>query len=346
MKLLTRTKACAFLATAAVVPALVLTGSASADPTNPAAPRPLAGMGSDTTQEVLNALSNVITIDGQKVLASYDATGGAIGSTKDPLPAGTDSCAYAANTGTSAPATRANGSGQGRSRLLEALTPDNDREGCLDFARSSSLTLGAVPAATGGLTYVPFAIDAVTYAVRSDSSITKRLTAAQLKTVYECNAGPNFIPVLPNASSGTRQFFLQAIGNPTLGPCVVNGTVNGTVIQENDGSVLTDRRMLVPYSVAQYNVQSTGIGDLRAQAVLGAIGGVTSQSINTTAPTGVRTVYNVIPTRRIGTNPADATLNRVFVGSGSLLCTVGAPVITQQGFAPSPECGETDQATP
>ena len=47
-------------------------GTASADPVGTPTQRALAGVGSDTTYNVLNGLSEVVTIGGVKQLASYD----------------------------------------------------------------------------------------------------------------------------------------------------------------------------------------------------------------------------------------------------------------------------------
>jgi ABC-type phosphate transport system substrate-binding protein len=342
MKLLTRKKLCAVGLAAATVPALVLlSSSAQADP-SPNNPRVLAGMGSDTTQELMNALGESITVGGTKVLASYNAQGAAITST-NPSDA---SCSYTGNVSpvvANGPGVRANGSGAGRDRLVESLTAGSTKEGCLDFARSSSLNLAAVPAGTGGLTYVPLALDAVTYATRSDATIPKTLTKAQLKSIFECTTGTsNFLPVLPQASSGTRSFFLSTIGVSAPGACVLNGvTAGGAVIEENDGRVLSDKKMIVPFSVAQFTAQSAGVQtSVLGAATLGSIDGQPSQTISPNAA-GLRTVYNVIPTSKI----SDPTVNEVFVGTSSKVCT-SSPVITRNGFAPTANCGSTAQATP
>lgn len=350
---LSRRKLCATALAVAAVPALVLmSGAAQADPTNPTGPRALAGMGSDTTQELMNALADSVQIGGTKVIASYNAQ-----STADAQTKADAACTYSQNVSPvvpNGPGVRANGSGAGRNVLVDALTPGNAREGCLDFGRSSSLNLAAVPANTGGLTYVPLALDAVTFAQRSDSANGKLLTKAQLAAIYTCNAATtsSYLPMLPQAASGTRAFFLATIGvteaQISAATCVQNGvTTGGTRIEENDGTVLTNKKNIIPFSVAQFNAQSAGVQtpNILGKAALGTIDGQPSQTISPNAA-GLRTVYNVLPTARIGTGaPADATLNTVFVGSGSLICGSSA-VITKSGFAPAPNCGSTAQATP
>ena len=79
--------------------------SAQADPSGAPQYRPLAGVGSDTTTPVMNALSNDITIGGSKVIGSYDATGSATIATQAAA-----ACQAIA---------RPNGSGAGRTALLQ-----------------------------------------------------------------------------------------------------------------------------------------------------------------------------------------------------------------------------------
>lgn len=340
------------MATAALsIPAVLLAGGvAFADPTGSPTFRKLVGVGSDTTEEVLNGLSEAIIVDGQKVVGSYNATGGAFDA-KDPanLPAGATTCNYAAYAGTNAAGIRANGSSAGRARLLESLSATDARKGCLDFARSSSLNQAA---AAVNLTYIPFALDGLTYAVRSDSTISRKLSLAALKTIYQCGGGTNFIPLLPQAGSGTRSSWLSLLGltEATKGACVQDTYVDpadGTTknVQEHDGAALVDRKMIVPYSAAQYSAQSIGaITDKRGRAVLGGIDGVPAQGPNS-GSIGARKVYNIVATSRINSSdPDDALLQQVFKGSASEVCKQTA-VIAKAGFAPISDCGDTSKTT-
>ena len=132
-------------------------GSAMADPSNPAGPRDLAGTGSDTTQGVMNGLSDVVKINNNKVIASYDATGSAQITTK--------------GTTGSAPCTmnRPSGSGAGIDALVASLAANGGAgDGCLQFARSSKND----SANRGGknLVYIPFAVDQIGYATKISSS--------------------------------------------------------------------------------------------------------------------------------------------------------------------------------
>ncbi|MEV7281490.1 substrate-binding domain-containing protein [Streptomyces sp. NPDC093111] len=326
-------------ALAAVGIAGLLTGvvtaqQAVADPSGPPPFRQLSGVGSDTTQDVMNGLANAITINGTKVIGSYDATGSPQVTTKDP--AVTPGCTM----------NRPNGSGAGRTALLNSLQANN---GCLDFARSSSLNLGA---ASPGLTYVPFAVDAVSYAITPTSTVPRKLTLTDLKAIYHCDPayvgnGPNFgITVyLPQAGSGTRSFWESQMGitdaDVVAGvyPCIKDAK-GGAPVQEHDGRVLDDKS-IVPFSIAQYNAQSSQtIADLRGRAILGSVDGLAPTVLN--SGFGVkRDVYNVIPTSKLTTPP----WSTVFVGSGSLVCQQQG-VINTYGFAANPNCGDTSKQTP
>lgn len=328
----TRTRLAAVLIGGGMVSAsLGLSGIASADPSGTPTYRQLAGVGSDTTQDVMNALANAITISGTKVLGSYDAVGSATITTK------ASGC-----TGIARP----NGSGAGRTALLNSLNANSGAgDGCLDFSRSSSLNLAA---STPGLTYIPFAVDSVTYAVTNLSSVPRSLTEADLQAYYHCD--PNYVgasapydvtPMLPQAGSGTRSYWLGKMGiteaqiSAGTYPCLINGTKNGQIVEEHTGLLLDDKS-IVPFSIAQYNAQATQtISDKRGRAVLGTIGGTVPNLMNDSF-FYKRDVYNVIPTSKVGVSP----WSDVFVGNTSLLCAQSS-VIQKYGFAVNPNCGDT-----
>ncbi|MFE5241904.1 MULTISPECIES: hypothetical protein [unclassified Streptomyces] len=278
----------------------IMSPVASADPA-PGDYRVLAGVGSDTTQDVGNGLGE--SIDGGTLIASYDATGSSTVKTR----------------ATGCTINRPNGSSAGITALNNAV---DNATGCIDFARSSR-----GPATSGtDLTFVPFAQDQVTVAVRGDSALNNNLdlTAAQLKAVYECTTttlnGVTLTPLLPQSGSGTRSFFLSSIGNPTLGTCV------GTM-QEHNGVELDSAGDIAPYSVAQYNAQVNGaVTDRHGATVLGKIGGGRIS----------RDVYNVVPTSKL----TDSVIASTFVGSGSKVCAE-TDVIEYYGFTLAPNCGAT-----
>jgi ABC-type phosphate transport system substrate-binding protein len=331
-------------------------GAAQADPGGAPTFRVLSGVGSDTTQDVMNAMANTVTIGGTKVLGSYNAliAGDSGFDSKDPasLPAGATTCHYAANTGTNAAGVRPNGSGAGRARLLESLTAGDPRNGCLDFSRSSSLDQSA---ATTQLTYIPFALDGIAYAVRSDSTINRRLSLNSLKLIYQCDPSTtaNFLPLLPQSGSGTRAFWLATLGltEATKGACVKDTWDNDSnpatpevPIEEHDGRPLLDKKNLAPFSAAQWAAQSIGvITDVRGKAVLGGIAGVPALGVNG-GGAATRKVYNVVPTSRVG-NASFPELNQVFVGPSALICQQTATIGTY-GFGTIADCGDTTKTTP
>jgi ABC-type phosphate transport system substrate-binding protein len=327
--------------------ALVGAGVAVADPSGAPAFRDLAGVGSDTTQDVMNGMADAVTISGTKVIGSYNAVGSATISTK-----ATAACTNIA---------RPNGSGAGRTALLNSLNANAGAgDGCFQFSRSSSLTLTA---STPSLTYVPFATDAVTYVVTKSSVLPRLLNKADLQAIYHCD--PSFVgasapyavtPILPQAGSGTRSYWegqmgiLDADVNAGTYPCIKNGTAGGQLIEEHSDSGLDDKS-IAPFSIAQYTVQSLGVvNDKRGKAVMGAIGtgavqaavtGVTYPALMNPAFNVKRDVYNVIPTSKI----ADPTYVSVFgstASSSTGICSQ-ADVLAAYGFAPNANCGNTSQ---
>lgn len=313
-------------------------GSALADPTSPSGPRDLAGTGSDTTQGVMNALSNVVTISGNKVIASYDVSG-------------TNPITTKGATG-SAPCTfnRPVGSGAGVDALHNSLVAN---DGCLQFARSSNNDSSA---RTGqGLTYVPFATDGITYAQLGSSNNSRSLSKAILQKIFTCDstfAGlSNFHPYLPQPSSGTRKFFMETylgVANPEPpASCIKEVDKGGNPLVENTGNLLpNDPKLIVPYSISSYIAQLNkapgGLGqDLHGNTVLGSIDGVSPLLLNTSSGAG-RPVFNVIPTGEVGSG---SKTDQVFAGSNSLICQNGA-TITQLGFATNQNCGSTSIHTP
>ena len=311
---------------------------------DPAAPKTWAGVGSDTTQDVLNALvgsAGVTTKAG-----SYNAFGSDTITTKTGGPA----------------FTRPSGSGAGvqalsysvNGQLYNGVNIKNQ----VDFARSSS---GPAAGTGNGLTYIPFARDGVSYVYKGTKTAIGTLTTAQLNQIYSANApvtinGVKVTGVLPQSSSGTRKFFLQAIGVTTVG-----STVLQTSSPENDGTIFTGTNQVVPFSVAQWIAQYNGV-------TTKTIAGTNLGRPNSVAPTGTnssgklipapafyntgaygRYVYNVVPTSKVGVKNTVAGL---FAGSTAVFCSAKALTIDQKyGFAPIADdaplaCGSTDLTGP
>jgi hypothetical protein len=221
-------------------------------------------VGSDTLQDVMNALTNGGTTTGVPVrataaglpAASFDATGTASIQAK---PAGP-------RFG------RPNGSGDGvkaLSRSIDGAPYTSGTAGApasvtitgqVDVARSSS---GATVVANGPLLYIPFGRDALSYAHSGgDNAAFDNLDAATLKGIFECTitqvGGQTVVPVIPQNGSGTRTDFISKAGIGTLGGCVVIG-------QEHDTKNLADgsafpANAITPMSAAQWVAQNTGAG--------------------------------------------------------------------------------------
>ncbi|MBK3580202.1 substrate-binding domain-containing protein [Streptomyces sp. MBT65] len=297
-----------------------LAAPAYADPSSATDYRQLAGVGSDTTQDVVNALGDAITNSSGKVIASWNATGSSTITTKS-----TGTCTI----------NRPDGSGAGITALNAAI---DGSTGCVDFARSSR---GPNNTTTTDLTFIPYAKDAVSWVKQDGSALPDTLTTAQLKAIYECTLttlnGVTLTPILPQSASGTRAFFLSSIGVTTPGSCV---TSNST-IQENDGSAIDSAGDIFPYSVAQYTAQETFVvDDRRGDAVLGSVGGVTARNDDNTLNLSfpyLRNVYNVVPTA----NLSNALIADTFVGTASKVCANTA-TITNYGFGTlGSDCGST-----
>ncbi len=312
---------------------LAVIPTASADPDGPPQYRDLAGVGSDTTMDLVQALSQVVTINSVKVIGSYNATFSGDPATFQ-TKADATKCTFTRGA--------ANGSSNGI-KLLDASTKAGD--GCIQFARSSSAKSSSSPT---GYTWIPFAKDAVTFAVRSDGSVPKSLSVAELTAIYKCDPSmSSIVPVLPQAGSGTRSFWLGKIGvtedQITAGtyPCLKPKSAGGTGAeyeQEHDGRSLKANE-IQPYSIAVWQAQASGAApDRRGMTVLGVLGGQAPTLLNTSSSFN-RDVFNVIPTTKV-TDTASKEY-QVFVGKDSLVCKQSA-VIAEQGFGVlATTCGDT-----
>ena len=292
-------------------------GTAFADPVGDPQFRVLAGVGSDTTEEVVQGLSEVVIDGTTKQIASYNAQGSAQIQTK----------------ATGCTINRPNGSGSGRDAFQAALTGST---GCLDFARSSS-SMGTFrsPAGAPKLSYVPFAKDAVAYAVTSTSTLPRSLTFAQLQAIYKCEStgGGTFKPLLPQNGSGTYSFWLTKMyGSSSVNladfPCVRQNAG-----QEHDGRILDDNS-IVPFSVGQFIAMAGGtVQDKRGRAVLGQVDGTQPLNLNTGYSNLTRNVYNIIPAAKTdGATITDPLYSSVFGPTGKVCTGAGAATIQQFGF--------------
>ncbi|MFJ2582187.1 PstS family phosphate ABC transporter substrate-binding protein [Kitasatospora aureofaciens] len=324
--------------------ATVFSGTAVADPAagvTPAA-QDIVGVGSDTTQVLLNQFSADYnaTLPGTDTttprLYSWDATGSSPITTK---------------TGAT-PIARPNGSGAG----IKALVANTSAT--VDFARSSR---APQPTDAHGLDFVALAKDAVTWSAKSGGDAPAQLTADQLAAIYNCTTttwnqidpslpANTIKPFLPQADSGTRAFFLGAIGVATPGSCVASGP------EENEGtdSRLNDPDVVFPYSVAHFLGQTVGghttttdaPGNLTLRNI--AVNGtvltpVTNNVIDTNFANSQfgRVVYNVVRDAEwTATDPHGQALQAIF-GSSGWICTSTAAAndLASYGFLATPACG-------
>jgi hypothetical protein len=338
---------------AAAAAGISLLGLAVASPaladTNVGSTTTLAGVGSDTSQDVVEGLSSTLNNGGSPIISNYKAT---------PVGRSISTRTGNANCTFTAPAN----SGQGRDALSAAIRAASfggsaNLAGCVDFARSSSGSNPTTSPGIGTMTYIPFAKDSVTFATLGATNVGHRLSKSDLISIYSANTGSCiFKPLLPTLGSGTRTFFVQQLGLADVaigaaggpGTCVKDTIAGGTPIQEHDGTFLTDPSQLVPFSTAQYIAQSSDqISNQLGRAVLGSIdftnqpdlSGATAPLSLKTTYTFARDIYNVVPTSQIG---AGTLTNSTFVGAGSKVC-LAAATIEAYGFGPAANCGDTSK---
>ena len=192
-------------------------GSANADPKQLTA---AVGVGSDTTQDVMNAMAGYTNDTYFTPIHSTSGSGARQIISFDALPpAGVaDNCITPKVGGPTF--TRPNGSTGGRRALSRAIDGTNygsaacggvqDVAGLVDFARSSS---GPAAGDTGtNLTYIPFGRDGVSFGYyRADGSPVTTLTRAQLTSLFTTGpqviGGVRIIPCGIQTSSGTYSFW-------------------------------------------------------------------------------------------------------------------------------------------
>ncbi|WP_344872968.1 RICIN domain-containing protein [Nonomuraea antimicrobica] len=234
---------------------------AQAEPSGTPQYRALAGVGSTTTQELMNALSNVVTVNGQKVLASYDAARpllpGRI-TTKDPA------------THPDCTLNRPGGDASGQSALQYSIAAE---DGCLDFARLAGEPDRQSISPAHNVTYRPYALDGITYATNLANPM-RPPSLEFLRLIYTCaDVSPLFHPLLPAAGSQLRSEWLTALNIPESDvsagkyPCVKD-TSEGQPIRENYFTpVLADPYAILPISIAKYVAGGWAgirIGDIQA----------------------------------------------------------------------------------
>jgi ABC-type phosphate transport system substrate-binding protein len=259
-----------------------------------------------------------------------------------------------------APITRASANGSSAGIKLLTTNP------CIDFARSSRARKSTDPLfKVGGVTFIKFARDAITYASRITGSTNapKNLSTIQLQKIYNCTARTwnqvggkshaTILAILPQSSSGTRASFLSDIGVTTPGACVFSTPT----LEENQGTdaVFNNPNAIVPFSIGKWIAQKFHHNRFGAP-VDGFLG---INSINGTRPTlgsGARTVinprfsapffrflYDVVRYSASTSDHIPARL-RPFFSKGGWICTssLGRAAVVAYGFLNTPQCGATN----
>ncbi len=327
-------------------------------------PGNVAGVGSDTIQDVENGLAQQInaTAAAADKVESWDAVAPGTRAVHGKI----------ATKGASVTTTgfeRPNGSGEGQAALSRAIDGGawptgtggtTTLRGKVDYARSSSGT--AHFTATEPLTFIPFARDAVSYAYVDSTGQLASLTPATLTGIYKGTTtsvgGTAVHPWLPQAGSGTRKFFLKAIG--VTDDAALVARIGTRVTEENNGVPLT-QGSVVPFSAAQWIAQKNGqISNFTGSAKIGSIKlngttpvspvtGTTKLAPNLTfynSTTFGRDVYNVVATS--ATKVTTSPVFHLFVTTSTHTALVGTTaaktVITKYGFLNVTYAGDATNA--
>lgn len=353
-----------------LVGGLVNVHPASADPKQFAA---AVGVGSDTTQDVVNALAGhangtnytpAQSTEGTKrQIASWDALGSTCITPKAP----------------GATFLRPNGSTNGRKALSRAIDGglwgdgtncggNKSTTGLVQFARSSS-----GPSGTGtNLTYIPFGRDALSFAYYANGvTPVTTLTTAQLNSLFSTGpqniGGVDIVPCSIQLGSGTYTFWNTALGVSAAQVAAATAacTPAGQELQENDANALATRgaqpafankQLIIGFSAANFISQTNGVAgsqlpspagtvdlgaiDALGKPYTGAVAGPISPSATFYASTTFgRNVYNVLPTS-VATGLGNQDLKTLFVGASSAVCSATA-TIQAFGFLTIGTCGAT-----
>ncbi len=301
---------------------------AHADPSFVPDANDIVGVGSDTTELLMNALSegyNTGKNTSAPLMASFDVAG-----TAD----------IVLRSG-SAPIPRPVGSGAGiRTLYSDGSTAVNNTD--VTFARSSSALSSSQAAGgtTGALTSFPFAKDSLLMAVAPGSNAPDSLTIEQVLGIYNGTytnwnqLGGVTAPIkayLPQSGSGTRSFFestLKAANGGTavtIAPGVVQGVYenNDCIFHAGDGASCFSE------------------GTPVANDPINAVAPFSAARQRTVYPTTVslldgfeaaRAVYNVVRVASLSDATLGPVLSGIFGPDGYLCSEPGKAIIEDEGF--------------
>lgn len=242
--------------TGALATAAVLAGTAPAHAAYTADPddttftpvaADLIGVGSDTSQHAVKLLAdayNAQTPTPAARVATFAATGGGT------LPAIGD-------------VNRPNGSGAGKALLYGA-----GNNTAVDFARSSSSLSDAEKAA--GLQQIPFALDVLQMAVSNQvaSHAPASLTPAQIVGIYNGTftnwsqvggTDGTIVPMIPQAGSGTRNFFVAQLKAMNGGVDVALAASVQEVQEHDPAPIQGNNNAIAPFSKGRAGLAGTAL---------------------------------------------------------------------------------------
>jgi Bacterial Ig-like domain (group 3) len=245
---MSRKRISAFLAGAVALGTLSLlplAGTASAEPTFTPLADDIVGVGSDTSMFAVQALADGYNSGRASArLVSFDAIG-----TATIVPKQGDT-----------PIPRPNGSGAGKLTLFGAGNVPS-----IDYARSSSSL--SQTEIDNGLLQVPFALDGLKMAVRSaGTNAPATISPADILRIYTAQVsdwsqlgGPAGVikPLIPQAGSGTRTFFLAQM-QALNGGVALTPQANWVETQEHSDIDIKDNPLAIaPFSTGRAKTTPT-----------------------------------------------------------------------------------------
>ncbi|GIG56306.1 hypothetical protein Lfu02_06780 [Longispora fulva] len=298
----------------------------------------LAGLGSATTDHVQNALAGTI---GGGWLATWNARYGS-----DTIQTRATGCEFPRPRTPADARLALRASHEGR---FGARYRGLDITGCVDFVGAAAYDpdVPAFPAPARTLTYVPFGVDALSYAVSNHSDLPDNLTFVQLQRIYRCLTsavgGVAVTPLLTPPGSDTRTVWLERMGVSEADLAAGDYPCLGRTIEEHDAVPLAGHvDHLMPFAASQWIAQQnaaallaeTGvvISDRRAGAVLGRVDGRSPVSAAGTQDLGFQPrlqhdVYTVVPSDLLDS----PYVSHMFVGPNAAVCEEWA-LIRKLGF--------------
>ena len=261
----------------------------------------IVGVGSDTTQIVVHALTDAWNTSHTPKLSSFAADG--LPATVD-LRDSADQAAINRST--------INGSGNGKKLLFGAT---NNAE--VNFARSSSSLSAAETSA--GLQQAAFAVDGLKMAVSTTTNAPASITPQQVVDIYKgvitnwSQIDPAKSGVIkayhPQTGSGTYTFFKSKLDEVNGGTVTFAGTV-GVSQEHSPTEIQADPNAIGPFSTAR----ASNIGTIQL------LGGTDWK----------RAVYNVVR----GADTTNVDIAAAFGSDGFVCSAEGRAVIEEIGFVP------------